>query len=113
MQNIIRVFKPWLDAHPEVSIFHTQDSGLVCVSHMGEEPIVRTNVDRSTLLTLLAAWFFDETEDLTWAGAAEQTIKGISPYLAQLPPEDTDIALSTIRLLLRFDEERYPPRTAP
>ena len=104
MENILRIFKPWLDAHPEVSIRHTQDNGWVCVSCFDDEPIIRTNMDRHTMLTVLAAWFFDGAEAQTWAGSAEQAIEDMSPYLAQLPSEDADIALSVIRLFLRFDE---------
>lgn len=104
MQNIIRIFKPWLDAHPEVSIHYTQDSGWVCVSRFDGDPIRRTHMDRHTMLTVLAAWFFDATESQTWSGSAEQAIEDMSPYMAQLPPEDSGIALSVIRLFLRFDE---------
>ena len=32
MENIVRIFRPWLDAHPEVDIYWTQQTGWVCYS---------------------------------------------------------------------------------
>lgn len=113
MKNIVRVFRAWLDAHPEVSIYRTEDAGWCCLSTFDEEPILRSNLDRTTLLTVLAAWFFDDAESLTWAGAAGEALQNMSPYLDQLPPEDTDTVRTVLVLFLRFDEERFPRTTAP
>lgn len=113
MENIVRVFQPWLDAHPEVSIYHTDDAGWCCLSTFDGEPVLRSNVDRTTLLTVLTAWFFDDTDALTWAGAAEEAMRNMRPYLDQLPPEDTDTVRTVLGLFLRFDEERFPRTTAP
>ena len=102
MENIIRVFRPWLDAHPEVDIYWADNHGWVCYSC----------VDRQTMLTVLAAWAFDQSEDLTWKGAVAETVKRMKPYLKQLPEKDSDIFLTALVMFLRYDEEMFP-RPAP
>lgn len=113
MKDIVSVFQPWLDAHPEVNIYRTDDAGWCCLSTFDDEPILRSNLDRTTLLTVLTAWFFDDTESLTWAGAAEEALRNMSPYLYQLSAEDADTIRTVLGLFLRFDEERFPRTTAP
>ena len=108
MKDIVSVFQPWLDAHPEVSIYHAESAGWCCLSTFDGEPILRSNLDRTTLLTVLAAWFFDDTESLTWAGAAEEALRNMRPYLGQLSAEDADTIHTALRLFLKFDEERFP-----
>ena len=113
MKDIVSVFQPWLDSNPEVDVYHADDAGWCCLSTFDGEPILRSNLDRTTLLTVLAAWFFDDTESLTWAGAAEETLRDMRPYLDKLPPEDTDTVRTVLDLFLKFDEERFPRNTAP
>lgn len=111
MQNIVSIFRPWLDAHPEVSVYHTQSAGWCCLSTFDDEPVLRSNLDRTTLLTVIAAWFFDDTDALTWKGAAEEALQNMRPYLDQLPPEDTDTVNTIMGLFLKFNEERSPDAT--
>ena len=106
MQNIVSIFRPWLDAHPEVDIYHSDRDGWVCVSRFDGVELPRVGVDRQTMLTVIAAWFFDDTDALTWKGAAEEALQNMRPYLDQLPPEDTDTVNTIMGLFLKFNEER-------
>lgn len=108
MEKIVRVFRPWLDAHPEVEVYYTEQTGWVCYSCFDGQPIFREHLNRQELLVILAVWFFDQTTDLTWAGATLQAARDMKPYLDQLSREDADTALSAIALFLQFDEERNP-----
>ena len=108
MQNIVRVFKPWIDAHPEVDVYYTEQTGWVCYSCFDGQPIFREHLNRQELLVILAVWFFDQTTDLTWSGATLQAARNMKPYLDQLSQEDADTALSAIALFLKFDEARFP-----
>ena len=108
MENIVRVFRPWIDAHPEVDIYWTAQTGWVCYSCFDGEVVIRENIDRKTMLTVLAAWAFDQSEDLTWKGAVIETVKRMRPYLKQLPEKDSDTFLTALAMFLRFDEEMFP-----
>ena len=111
MKNIVRVFRPWLDAHPEVDVYLTDDNGCVCVSTIDREPIIRPNVDRRVLLMLITAWFCDQAVTKSWHNAAFRVLDDMQPYLDQLPPEDTDTVNTIMGLFLKFNEERSPDAT--
>lgn len=108
MKNIVRVFRPWLDAHPEVDVYLTDDNGCVCVSTIDGEPIIRPNVDRRVLLMLITAWFFDQVVTKSWHNAAFRVLDDMQPYLDQLPEKDVDTIHTILGLFLKFNEEHFP-----
>lgn len=113
MEKLLEAFRPWLDAHPEVDAYWTDTAGCVCVSRIDDEPLIRYNVDRPTLLTVIAAWFVDAAEPGTWGSAAMQAVIDMQPYLEQLPQDDTETIRTILGLFLKFDEECSPRQTAP
>ena len=113
MQNIICVFRPWLDAHPEVDAYWTDTAGCVCVSLIDDEPLIRYNVDRPTLLTILCAWFFDWADANSWEAAVFQTMEAMQPYLEQLPQDDAETIRTILGLFLKFDDDCSFPKTPP
>lgn len=58
MKDIVSVFRPWLDTRPDVNIYHTDDAGWCCLTTLDDEPVLRSNLDRKTLLIVLTCLFF-------------------------------------------------------
>lgn len=115
MENIIRVFRPWLDADPDLEICWSDKFHYVCIDKYSTDNVevfCQFAEDKQKLLSVICVWFFDRAVANTWKGAAEQALKDMEPYTAQLPPEDADMVRTIMGLYAKF-EDQLPRSPAP
>ena len=103
MENIIKIFRPYIDNQENLDFVYSGKLGWV---QLDKNPYAETAIfagDKTTLLSLLARWFFDRAECVNPKNhsrdIAEQARKDAEPYAAQLSEEDRatfDVALSLL-----------------
>lgn len=104
MDQIISVFRPCTDSIPEVDIVHSRKFGWTLVTNRGlGEPPVFIN-SRRALLVVLADLCFDVAGGETARETAASARQMMAPYLAQLPPDCTEVADTALGLLAKLDD---------
>lgn len=108
MDKIISVFRPWVDADPDLDMIQSAKFGWVCIDTSGPEVFAKFATDRPEFLAVICAWFFDRAEAPTWKGAVAQAMKDMEPYTSQLPQEDVDKVETIMGLYVKFEEKTAP-----
>lgn len=107
MHNIIRVFRPWLDADPDLDICRSDKFGWVCIDKSSTDNVevfCQFPEDPQQLLTILAVWFYDRAAGETAREAADAALQAMQPYLRQLPQLLAEVARIALEVYAKADD---------
>ena len=107
MDNIIKVFRPFLDADPDLEICWSDKFGWICIDRASTDNVevfCQFAEDWQKLLTILAVWFFDRASGETAREAAANALEAMRPYLLQLPPALAEYATTALEVYAKLDD---------
>ena len=105
MEKLVNVFRPYIDADPDLDILWSSKLGWVCVDNSGSELWSRIAKTKVELMSIISSWLFDRAESDIWSDCCADALEAMDPILALLPEEDRAPVEEIMSLYRRFEEE--------